>query len=277
MIFWCILLVTILIWLFYEWIEHTMIEYGSTTVECSKLNPEETVKLCVIADLHNNKKNLTRICAEIKAYGPDGILIPGDMVNKHGRSQQNAIAIFKELVKIAPVYYSFGNHEEKLRTEKDIHWENYVEKLPVGVTLLDNTSVTTTIGKRDVCISGLSLPQEYYRKGRLLENTESLPKISCKTDGLHLLLAHNPEYAEWYADYHPDVVFSGHLHGGLLRLPYVGGVLSPRLRIPREDAGAYPYPFGTLFVTRGLGSHTIPLRFFNRAEVNFIVLCGENK
>jgi len=86
-------------------------------------------------------------------------------------------------------------------------------------------------------------------------------------------MAHHPEYAQLYEVYHADLIVSGHLHGGLLRLPWIGGVLSPRLRLPDCDAGLLELQNNSkLFVSRGLGSHTIPLRFFNRVEVNFLTL-----
>lgn len=275
MIYIGILLLTILIWLCYEWLEHSVINYNSTTVECDKLSPNTAIKLCVLADLHNNKKNCEKICAKIKEFHPDYILVPGDMVNKHRAMQKNAVNFLNNLAQIAPVCYSLGNHEERIRVEKNTAWENFICSLSKSVILLDNTSVTQTAQGNNITFSGLSLPKEFYCKGKLWDNEENLPELPAAPEGFHILLAHNPEYAAWYKKYRPDFVVSGHLHGGLLRLPFFGGMISPRLRIPKEDAGAYRYPFGILFITRGLGSHTVPLRFFNRTEINFIVLRGE--
>ena len=275
MIYICILLLTILIWLCYEWIEHTAIDYNSTTVECIKLHSDTSIKLCVLADLHNNKKNCKKICSKIKEFHPDYILVPGDMVNKHTASQKNAIRFLNDLVRIASVYYSLGNHEERMRLKKNAAWEDYKCALSKEISLLDNSSVTRSLHGTDITFSGVSLPEEFYSKGKLWDKKENLPELSMAPDGFHILLAHNPEYMTWYEKYRPDFVASGHLHGGLLRLPVLGGMVSPRLRIPKEDAGVYRYPFGTLFITRGLGSHTVPLRFLNRTEINFIVLRGE--
>ena len=91
------------------------------------------------------------------------------------------------------------------------------------------------------------------------------------------MMAHNPEYADLYKKYKADFIVAGHLHGGLLRLPFIGGVVSPRLRLIQGcDAGLVKLPDNSLlFVSRGIGFHTIPLRFFNRAEMNFLVLKGK--
>lgn len=267
-----ILLVAILIWLVYEWTEHAMIEYNSTVVEYQDLKQTGAIRLCLIADLHNNKKDWKKISTRIQEFQPDLILLSGDLVNKHSRIQTNAIEFLKEIQKIAPVYYSLGNHEERLRSQKKVLWEEYVDSLPRAIHLLDNTSAVEYIRGKKVSLSGLSLPEEFYCKGKLCEKKEKLPELSGTPEGFHILLAHHPEYADWYKKYQPDFVVSGHLHGGLLRLPILGGVISPRLRIPREDAGSFDYSFGKLFITRGLGSHTIPLRFFNRVEISFIIL-----
>ena len=102
---------------------------------------------------------------------------------------------------------------------------------------------------------------------------EDLPEINIPEHEFQILIAHHPEYASVYNKYEADFIVSGHLHGGLLRLPFIGGVVSPRLRLPECDAGLMELSDNSkLFVSRGLGSHTIPLRFFNRVEVNFLVL-----
>ena len=276
MIYVGILLVTIVIWLFYEWIEHTMTEYNSTTVECHKNINQKPVKVCIISDLHNNKKNLQVICEKLNRFAPDLILIPGDMVNKHSKTQKNAIAFLNQISGIAPVYYSLGNHEEYLRCKMPLAWESYKNSLSEEIYLLDNSSVTAQLPNGSITVSGLSLPEKFYGKGKLKGEKDNLPELEPSPQQFHILLAHHPEYAAWYEKYHPDFVCSGHLHGGLLRLPVLGGMVSPRLRIPKEDAGVYLYPYGTLFISRGLGSHTVPLRFFNRTEINFVALDMRN-
>lgn len=78
-----------------------------------------------------------------------------------------------------------------------------------------------------------------------------------------------------YGKYNPDLILSGHLHGGLVRLPFLGGLVSPRYRFPKQDAGIYKHGNAALFISRGLGSHTIPLRAFNRAELTILTLTKE--
>ena len=66
---------------------------------------------------------------------------------------------------------------------------------------------------------------------------------------------------------------SGHVHGGLMRLPVLGGVISPRLRLfPRYDGGRFERDKKVMILGRGLGTHTLPIRIFNPGELVVIHL-----
>ena len=87
----------------------------------------------------------------------------------------------------------------------------------------------------------------------------------------NILLAHHPDYFQAYADWGADLVLSGHLHGGMIRLPGVGGVISPGWRLfPRYDHGLYMMRDKKMIVSAGLASHTIKLRVNNPPELAVI-------
>jgi hypothetical protein len=91
---------------------------------------------------------------------------------------------------------------------------------------------------------------------------------SPREDACRLLIAHNPDYFEQYAAWGADVVVSGHVHGGIMRLPFFGGVVSPRLTLfPRYDGGRFEKGHTVMILSRGLGTHTLPLRIFNPGEL----------
>ena len=70
-----------------------------------------------------------------------------------------------------------------------------------------------------------------------------------------------------------DLIFAGHMHGGIIRLPFLGGVLSPeRDYFPEYDGGKYELENSTMVVGRGLGNYTINLRIFNRPELMVVTL-----
>lgn len=264
----------VLLWLVYEWIEHSFVQYNSTVVDLQAMPAHTTLKLCLISDLHNNKKNLAKLVRRIGQFQPDAVLLAGDLVNKHDVANRRAEEFLFALHSLAvPVYYSAGNHELTWSEKDSAAWKQYLDTVSEYAIYLDNCCVPLK-SNPDIYLSGLSLPWEFYKKGSLCNDDSGLPEFDVPPDGIHILMAHNPEYVAYYAKYHPDLIVSGHLHGGLLRLPFIGGVVSPRLRLPVcRDAGLTKLSeTSKLFVSRGLGSHTIPLRFFNRVEVNFLIL-----
>jgi len=275
--YWLLLLpVAVILWLLYEWMEHAWVQYNSTIVECQKLPVNKELRLCLISDLHNNRKDLNRLTAQIREFSPDVILLAGDLVNKHKPENFFAEQFLEALSELKiPVFYAAGNHELSLMEDFTEAWMQFLSRLPEGITYLENQSVLLH-GQQTICITGLSLPRIFYKKGRLYQNREELPEINISENDFHILLAHHPEYAVLYEAYEADFIVSGHLHGGLLRLPFIGGLVSPRFRLPKGyDAGLVPLDNGSqMYISRGLGSHTIPLRFFNRVEVNFLVLKG---
>jgi len=265
------------VWLLYEWYEHNSVQYNTTIVECQHFSDNTELRLCLMSDLHNNKKDLLRLSERIREFAPDMILLAGDLVDKHKTENKQAEAFLFALSKLGvPMYYSEGNHELTLSEQYPEEWQNYLSAIQEKVRFLDNETVSFTVHNVPISVSGLSLPSEYYKKGSLYKNEDLLPELPIKKNTFHVMMAHNPEYASLYEKYHADLIVSGHLHGGLLRLPFLGGVVSPRLRLPKGcDAGLVKLPEENyMFVSRGLGSHTIPLRFFNRVEVNFLVLKG---
>lgn len=92
-----------------------------------------------------------------------------------------------------------------------------------------------------------------------------------------ILLAHTPKYAETYVKWGGDLIFSGHYHGGMMRLPFLGGVISPDFRLfPKYSKGQFTFGEQHLIVGAGLGEHTIPLRIWNPREL-VMVTCYPKK
>ena len=88
-----------------------------------------------------------------------------------------------------------------------------------------------------------------------------------------LLIAHNPMDFPVYAAWGADLVVSGHLHGGCVRLPLLGGVVSPQLRLfPKYDRGEFALGKSRMVVGAGLGEHGIGIRLGNPRELPVIKL-----
>ncbi|BCN31395.1 metallophosphoesterase [Anaeromicropila herbilytica] len=274
-------IIVILIILFYENRKLTVTEYSID----SKKVPREfhNTKIVLLSDLHNNcyGRNNKILIARIKAINPDIILIAGDMiVGKVGYDTKVAIDLLSELTKKYSVYYGNGNHEQRLgiyEQTKNTTYKVYIEKLKkMGVHLLTNEHVAIRRGNSSITVTGLELHEDFYKKiNRPTMTKEYLNQLLGRPDKnkYQVLIAHNPMYFEDYVNWGADLVVSGHVHGGMIRLPFVGGVISPQYQLfPKYDAGKFEKSGKHMILSRGLGMHTIKIRFLNKPELVVIHL-----
>ena len=92
--------------------------------------------------------------------------------------------------------------------------------------------------------------------------------------GCTILLAHNPLLLDTYAAWGADLVLCGHVHGGLIRLPLAGGLLSPERKFfPKYDKGLYEKAGTKMYVSGGIGKP----RFWNPPEINLLYLKSVQK
>ena len=241
-------------------------------------------RFILLSDLHNKSfgKNNDKLYNAIVKQKPDGILIAGDMYTSEVNERYLETAEFvSRLSKKYAVYYGNGNHEHKTRIEPEIFgdmYEDYMGRVKsAGTTVLINEDVM--LPPYNMNIYGLEMERSFYKKfsNRQMETTY-LEKLLGKPDpdSFNLLIAHNPEYFETYAKWGADLTVSGHVHGGLMRLPVLGGVISPKLRIfPRYDGGRFEKDGKIMILSRGLGTHTLPIRIFNPGELIVIHLVRE--
>lgn len=229
-------------------------------------------RIVLLTDLHgceHGERN-KKIIRMIDEANPDYICIAGDMTVKNGLYTEEMVTLLEALCQSYNIYYAPGNHEIRMP-----EYSEYKQKLrEIGVQYLENESLP--IGG-NVVLYGLDLPEYWYHKiwQKREFSKEHLRELlgPCREDCFSLLLAHNPEYAKQYAEWGADLTVSGHVHGGILRLPRWGGVIAPSLELfPKYDAGQYKEEGKAIIVSRGLGLHHIKLRFFNRPEVSVINL-----
>ena len=127
-----------------------------------------------------------------------------------------------------------------------------------------------------ICMIGLELERIFFARFKKKQMPKGyVERHIGKVDSSYcnVLLAHNPIYFEEYVEWGADLVLSGHVHGGVMRLPFIGGVISPAYTLfPKYDGGIFRKNHTTMLLGRGMGAHTIPLRFFNPAEL-YVVNC----
>lgn len=181
--------------------------------------------------------------------------------------------LIRKLSKRYPIYYALGNHEYRMKVYREKYgnrFETYMGELKkLGVQVLENEKIFLPEFNMEIC--GLEMDRVYYKRLRHQKMPQDyMQKLLGKgrEDRLELLIAHNPDYFKEYAAWGADLTVSGHVHGGVVRLPLLGGVISPMLHLfPKYDGGRFDEYGKVMILGRGLGMHTIPLRLFNPGEI----------
>ncbi|MGB4588802.1 MAG: metallophosphoesterase [Clostridiaceae bacterium] len=238
-------------------------------------------KILHLSDLHNSNYGNQNdvLIKKINKLNPDLVFYTGDMVDKSSANSSNFFNLAKALSQNYPAYYIAGNHEDRLRDTDKKKLFSEIESL--GINILDNEKVKLKRDESEINLYALNLESKYYREtyDKLTkelqlskENIEAI--LGVKEAGYTILLTHNPLYFEAYADYGADLSFSGHVHGGLIRLPIIGGILSPdRIFNPKYDRGLFEKKGSKIITSPGLGG--TKFRFFNRPMIYMVILEAE--
>ena len=279
------------------------------------------VRIVFIADLHEKDygSGNEELAETIAEQHPDLILVGGDLIvsskvrsdsRKNAGSAEsgaewmkNSSALMKRLAPVCPVWFVRGNHEIRLTYYEELREYDALfrkEMESIGVVFLENRRVDPFSGNTGyedsgIRLQGLELPMRFYEKFKKTGlSREELESLIGKPDPSYytILLTHTPVYFEEYVRWGADLSLCGHVHGGLMRLPLIGGVMGTRPNLfPKYSGGQYFYEDrvkdlrgeigsdsgkrGTMIVTCGLGMHTLPIRIFNPGEISVIELGPE--
>ena len=246
-----------------------------------------SLRIVQLTDLHNSQfgENNRRLVEKIAAEEPDLILITGDLLNQNEERTDIAEELIRQLVPVAPVYVSLGNHE----VGHDRRYGTDLQKLfaEAGAVVLEYEWKDTEVKGQQLRIGGIygyCLPESLLSTGEAraaecdylneFQNTESCTILMCH---LPVCWIKNGSLDAWNVDF----VFAGHDHGGQVRIPFAGGLWAPDQGwFPGRDSGLYTAKDGssTLILSRGLGNTEQYPRFNNIPEivtVDFLPSGGE--
>lgn len=245
---------------------------GNTTIAVTQQEirlpglPEELEGLRVvqISDLHDATfgEAQQELIAKVAKQEPDLIFITGDVVDSNRYNLKQSLEAVEGFVELAPVYYVTGNHE--IATGKVDQIKSSLSQL--GVTVLSNEVEAVTLEGQTIEIFGIDDPLNG------ISVTDALAKHP-RTEFPRLTLSHRPEVFEEYVMNGESLVFTGHAHGGQIRIPGLGGLIAPGQGFfPQYTAGVYEEGETQMIVSRGLGNSLFPVRIFNRPEIVTVIL-----
>ena len=278
----------ILMYLYIKYNVNTL-EVTKYVVENKKVPKEfDGYNIVQISDLHSKlfDENNKKLIQKIKSLNPDIVVVTGDLIDGENNNYNVALDFMKEISKLYRVYYIIGNHEQKslIKKYKD-EYKDYFNKLhQIDFVNLDNNKVEIVKGDSNINLYGLTVPYSCYKY--LFDNQETtsididfLEEKLGKVDReqFNILLAHTPFYFDEYEKWGADLTLCGHVHGGIVRLPLVGGLLSPdRKFFPKYDLGEYTKNKSTMIVSKGLGGSKVLIRVNCKPEIVNIKLKNIN-
>ena len=251
----------------------------------SGLGLRDPVRIVHLSDLH--ERNCDDMLPLIRQAAPDMIVVTGDTLERYDNRPQydfvrkpvkkliinimhysnylltkllpqskrpdlkNAHRFLYEISRLAPVYLSLGNHEQKLKDE------DYAFLVKHGIVLLDNADTAVEIKGLRCTVGGMSS----------WDYEAWLPSFTAKS-GYKLLLCHQPErYVHLLADSDINLTLAGHTHGGQIRI----GKRGRGFFVPGQGLfGWYAHGSffgGRLIVSAGCANTAACPRFFNPREV----------
>lgn len=236
----------------------------------------KTVRVVQLTDLHNaefGQGNLD-LLARVAEQKPDLILFTGDLITGTVQRTDIAAALLMDLVKIAPVYVSIGNHEQMYAANFGSDLTDLFES--TGARVLEYEYEDIEVGDQTLRLGGISgycVPEEFLWTGEAkIEECEFLHEFQ-DTDRCTLLMAHMPVCwinNDGISAWDTDLVFAGHAHGGQWVIPGIGGVAAPDMGLfPGRLEGLYPSQDGEklLVLSSGLGNSAPVPRFNNPPQI----------
>lgn len=239
------------------------------------------VKIVFLSDLHGREfgSGNSKLQELIKAQKPDVIAVTGDLINRDADDEEieKMCAFLKTLPEIAPTYFTIGNHETDFIAENGDDVLNMIRA--AGVTVLDCEYEDLTVNGTTFRLGGMSQLAYKGGDGKYDPEAEVFLADYCDTELPKVMLSHRPEaFAFRYAcdEWNLDLIFSGHTHGGLVRLPVIGGLVAPIQGLfPKYYYGEYELYDSKMIITSGLAGYYWAPRMFNPPEICVVTLTAK--
>ena len=236
-------------------------------------------RIVFISDLHGRSfgENNSDLLGKITNLNPDLICLGGDFVNDEATDDEISefISLLNKLIKIAPTYFSYGNHDLNYINANGDNISHLIEE--TGCVILEEEYVDLEINNKKIRLGGMfdyAFNQQYAPDEEWQNDTTYAFLVDfTSTDSTKILLCHRPDSfiygngALWNIDY----VLSGHTHGGIWRFPVIGGVIAPEQGIlPKYDKGEYDIGNIKLIISSGFDGYNKIPRLFNCPEITVI-------
>lgn len=273
-IFFCVLINIFLLICINSW-ANTKVFPSRYTVSGSDIPPEfDGFKIAVISDIQGTDR-AAEIRELLEAEKPDAVFFAGDLVDEAiPESDKVFVKLMDSLHSRRNLFGVTGNH--------DLLWdgiESFCDDISkkYSLTFLSNSKAVITIGSESINIYGIADPK-YWQQDKADETTKSNLELVLKSnppekDDFNILIFHRANMLDMFRDEEFDLIVSGHMHGGQVYIPFIGGLVSPGYKLfPKYSAGRYSFGDKTYIVSRGIGNAVRVPRIMNPPDIPIIIL-----
>lgn len=259
---------------FYLYFQNTALQVTKFFIVDSKIPKSfNNYRIIQLSDFHNttSKKLTNQLVEEITKEEPNIIVITGDLIDSRRTNVDVVINFLGKIKDIAPIYYVSGNHESRISEYETLK----KEMNDLGINLLDNEVIE--IQKKDDIINLIGIDDPSFSNTIEVDDCEiiedQIKSVNYDENFYTILLSHRPEAFKTYVNENINLIFSGHAHGGQIRLPFIGGIFVPNQGFfPKYTSGKYEEKNTTMIVSRGIGNSLFPFRINNRPELIVVEL-----
>ena len=225
-------------------------------------------KIVQLSDLHGAEFG-DELLDAVKAEAPDLIALTGDFITT-AENLPAAERAIKGLTEISDVCFVSGNHD--FGSGEISALEDMLGRY--GVKYLKNEFFALERDGDELVIAGVEDPNGW---ADMIQPEELAAQLREEyKNEFAVLLGHRNYWMEEYPELPVDLILCGHAHGGLIRIPGVGGLVSTdRTLFPDYDAGLYDNGVYKMIVSRGLGNSVRMPRLLNRPEIVSITLSAK--
>lgn len=251
----------IIVYIFVQ-VNVTKTKYVKVTTK--KYLPVNGIKILQISDFHDKKVFKNYPIKQLKKLSPDIVVLTGDLMDEKTKDISNVLDFIGKLVKIHPnIYFVNGNHDWRTGKVNEL-----VSKLKdLGIKVLNNRNEILTI--RGIKINLCGVDDYYTHRSNFKSSLKGIDNSKYT-----VLLSHSPDIVLTQRNLSIDLILSGHTHGGQIRLPFIGAIVSPGQGFfPKYNKGLYEiYNSTMLYIDSGIGTSKLPIRFLNRSQISLITI-----
>lgn len=268
-----ILMIPVSLYYYATEIERKLVTVTWNEIEASAIPKEfNNKKILQFSDVHLGPeftlKQLEHLVEKMNELHPDIVVFTGDLIDKFGSysaEREEAKDILQKIHAPLGKYAVFGNHDRG--GGGSLFYKKYMEEAGFSVLVNEVQKIKVENGKY-ITISGL----DDFLLGK--------PKIdltlkNLKQNDFNMLLVHEPDVVTKINRYPVDLQLSGHSHGGQVKIPFVGPLITTKLAESYVE-GMYEVEGKSkqlyLYVNRGIGTTRMPVRFCSVPELSVFVL-----